>query len=521
MTTPHYQTLRLILGDQLNARHSWFQTKDETVLYLIAELHQETGYVTHHVQKVCAFFAAMQAFAGALQRVGHQVCHLTLDETKEDNDLPDLLLRLIRQHNISTFEFQRPDEYRLYDQLHTFAGELSQLGITCREYDSEHFLLPFSDIADAFPQGKSVLMEHFYRRMRKRFNILMDGDRPIGGKWNYDQQNRQSLKPRDIEAIPTPMVFHNPVTEILERLQRHQVRTIGTCDDTLLWPVNRRQAKQLLTHFCETGLPFFGRFQDAMTEQSPHAWSLYHSRLSFAMNTKMLHPMQVIRAALEAFEANSAIDIAQAEGFLRQILGWREFVRGIYWGNMPGYKTQNALNAQRKLPDFFWTGNTRMACLRAAIRQSLDFAYAHHIQRLMVTGNFCLLAGIEPDEVDNWYLGIYVDAIEWVEMPNTRGMTQFADNGIVATKPYAASGNYINKMSDHCKNCHYDVKTKTDKNACPLNSLYWHFLERHQSRLTRNPRVGMIYRSWDNRSEDERQAILRHAEHLLANLDAL
>lgn len=258
-----------------------------------------------------------------------------------------------------------------------------------------------------------------------------------------------------------------------------------------------------------------------MTAHSPYSWSLYHSRLSFALNSKILHPREVIDSAIAAYRENDDINLAQIEGFVRQILGWREYIRGMYWANMPLYPTLNALEAKRKLPDFFWNGKTKMACMAAAITQSLAMSYAHHIQRLMVTGNFCLLTGIDPDQVDHWYLGIYIDAIEWVEMPNTRGMALFADGGLIATKPYAASGNYINKMSDYCAGCHYNPKTKTEPDSCPFNSLYWHFLDRHQRRIAANPRTAVIYRSWDNKREDERQAVLDHAKQLIANIENL
>jgi len=514
----HPQRLRLILGDQLNPRHSWYRQQDSSVIYLLAELRQETDYTRHHVQKVCAFFAAMAGFAAALKKAGHRVLHLTLDDTADDADLPALLRRLCQDLEIQQLDYQRPDEYRLLQQLRA----LSIDGVTLVEADTEHFLLPFDDIAQQFKPGKHRKMEFFYRDMRRRFQVLMDGDQPRGGKWNFDADNRNRLSTEDIDALPQALCFSNKVGSILQRLQRHGVDTFGTASKELLWPVNRRQAEDLLAFFCDALLPLFGRFQDAMTGNSPHAWSLYHSRLSFALNAKLLHPMQVIDAALRAFENHpEAIDIAQIEGFVRQILGWREYVRGVYWANMPDYQSRNALGATRALPRWFWDGNTRMRCQQHAIGQSLEFAYAHHIQRLMVTGNFCLLAGIDPDEVDQWYLGIYVDAIEWVELPNTRGMSQFADGGIVATKAYSASGNYLNKMSDYCGDCHYNVKQKTGERACPLNSLYWDFMLRHRAQFERNPRVGMVYRNWDRMSKDKREAVLDHAGDLLAKLDEL
>ncbi len=524
-------TLRLILGDQLNASHSWYRQRDAGVLYVIAELRQETDYVKHHVQKLCAFFAAMEAFATALTTAGHQVLYLTLDDSSEYADLPALLTSLCDRHKVSQFDYQRPDEYRLLQQLEQLAAQLSsqpspqpssRSDITVTQYDSEHFLLPFSEISDYFEPGRHSRMETFYRSMRKRFAILMEEDKPAGGRWNYDADNRNKLKPADLSLVPEPLLFANPVKHILARLERHAISHFGDCDEHLLWPITRTQAQALLEYFCHHCLPLFGRFQDAMTANSDHSWSLFHSRLSFALNAKLLHPMQVINAALDSFNGqDSPVDIAQVEGFIRQILGWREHIRGVYWANMPAYAERNSLAASRDLPAFFWSGATKMSCMRQAISQSLHYAYAHHIQRLMITGNFCLLTGIDPAQVDAWYLGIYVDAIEWVEMPNTRGMSQFADGGIIATKPYAASGNYINKMSDYCKDCHYDVKQKDGEQACPFNSLYWRFMQQHRERLAVNPRIGMIYRNWDKQDSAKRQATLDRAERYLADINAL
>lgn len=512
-----YHTLRLILGDQLNASHSWFKQKQPGVLYLLAELDQEAVYTRHHIQKICAFFAAMEGFANALQQAGHKVLYLNLDDTQAFAELPELLEHLIQEYEIRHFEYQRPDEYRLVSQLETFC---QQLKIPSHLADTEHFLLPYELIPAHFQAGKAHKMDTFYRTMRKQFNLLMQQGKPLGGKWSLDSENRHSLKAADLDQIPEPLCFSNEVTPILERINRHDIPYLGEAQAHLLWPVSRQQSQDLLEYFCSHLLPNFGRFQDAMTSHSKHKWSLYHSRLSFALNTKMLSPWQVIRAAIEAYEnAPDKISLAQIEGFVRQILGWREFIRGIYWANMPQYAELNTLDATRDLPAFFWNGETRMHCQREAISQSLKYAYAHHIQRLMVTGNFCLLAGIAPAQVDDWYLGIYIDAIEWVEMPNTRGMTQYADGGLLATKPYAASGNYINKMSDYCSECEYDPKLKTERHACPLNSLYWHFLHRHRDKLGNNPRVGMIYRNWDNNPQQEQ--ILARAEWCLDNLRKL
>ncbi|GAA5317287.1 MAG: cryptochrome/photolyase family protein [Candidatus Pelagadaptatus aseana] len=517
--------LRLILGDQLNAGHSWFREKDDHTVYLIAELHQESRYVTHHWQKLCAFFASMAAFADALKRAGHRVLHLTLDETNDFNDLDDLLQHYCNELGCEQFEYQRADEYRLACQL---AGAAESLSIEVKQVDSEHFLLPFADIEKQFSPQKHHRMESFYRRMRKRLNILMDNGQPVGGQWNYDADNRNAFKANDLKDIPQPLLFANPVADIAQRIKRHGLNYLGEPQDQLLWPINRAQARQLLSFFCEVCLPDFGKFQDAMTGENRDHWSLYHSRLSFALNTKMLHPMEVIETALRQYQAHDqsesqepSVSLPQIEGFVRQIIGWREYVRGVYWCNMPAYSEQNALNAHRPLPRWFWDGDTNMRCLSHSIGQSLEFAYAHHIQRLMIVGNFALLAGLDPDAVDAWYLGIYIDAIEWVELPNTRGMALFADGGWIATKPYAASGNYINKMSDYCTQCHYKVKLKTGDGACPFNSLYWHFIDRNKHHYERNPRMALPLRQWQKNTPEQRQAVLSQADAVLARLDRL
>jgi len=516
------QTLRLILGDQLNAAHSWYQQKDDSCLYLIAELHQEASYCRHHAQKICAFFAAMSSFAQALTAAGHRVHYIKLDDPEAAQPLPELITTLCSDRGIEHFEYQRPDEYRLLRQLESLEQQLGSKGLTTQQVDSEHFLLPFAEIGRQFKPRKASRMEAFYRRMRKRFQLLMtEQGEPLGGQWNYDQDNRNKLTPKDLQELPQVLLFSNSVSEITARIEAQGVQYLGEMPDQITWPVNRRQSRELLTAFCQTALPHFGRFQDAMTDQADHCWALYHSRLSFALNSKMLHPMEVINAAIEHFHQRADIDLAQIEGFVRQILGWREFVRAIYWVNMPDYASANALGADQALPEFFWDGNTKMNCVQHAVRQSLDNAYAHHIQRLMVTGNFCLIAGIEPSQVDAWYLGIYIDAIEWVELPNTRGMSQYADGGILGSKPYAASASYINRMSDYCKSCSYDHKARSSKNACPLNSLYWHFMDRHRPLLDKNPRARMTYRNWDRLADVERENTLQRGRWIRENLDKI
>ena len=510
-------TVRLVLGDQLNAQHSWFRTRADDTLYLIAEIKEEASYVRHHKQKICAFFLAMQHFAQALAECGHRVLYLTLDDSHNVENFSQLIAWLCEQTGAQRFEYQEPEERRLARAL----GRLD-IDAKCRCVSAEHFFIDKSEFADYIRPAQHNRLEAFYRKLRERFNILMDGKEPLGGAWNYDSENRERLRAADLANIPSPLCFSNDASVVLQRLERHNIKTIGKADRHLLWPVTRRQAIDLLQHFCKQALPGFGRFQDAMTADSEHRWSLYHSRLSFAMNTKMLSPMFVIDHAIKAFkDADGAISLPQIEGFVRQILGWREYVRAVYWQNADDYHQQNALSAKRALPDYFWHGKTKMRCMQHALAQSLDKAYAHHIQRLMITGNFCLLAGIDPNAVDEWYLGIYIDAIEWVELPNTRGMSQWADGGWVATKPYCAGGNYINKMSDYCRQCHYDVKEKTSDNACPFNSLYWHFVARHADKFKNNPRMSMVYRNWEKQAPAQKAAVTRRAKACLSELNAL
>ena len=510
--------LRLILGDQLDLNHSWFKANDPCCVYLIAELKQEQEYTTHHIQKICAFFLGMEHFASQLANLGHQVIYLTLNDTQTYQTLEDLLIAIINHHHIEHFDYQRPDEYRLLHQLAHFKPK----NLLVNRYESEHFLLSYNEIQNEFKPNKHSKMEFFYRRMRKRFNILMEGNQPLGGKWNYDADNRSSFKAKDLDQIPQPKLFDNDATEILSRIKKHNVKTIGECPQQLIWPINREQSLMLLKYFCKNQLESFGKFQDAMTDRSDYKWSLYHSRISFALNAKIISPLEVINTAIQYWESHQdQISLPQIEGFVRQMIGWREYIRGIYWSNMPHYAEKNYLNANRKLPSYFWNGNTKMNCMHQAISQSLEHAYAHHIQRLMITGNFCLLTGIQPDEVDQWYLGIYIDAIEWVEMPNTRGMTQFGDGGIVATKPYAASGSYVNKMSDYCKNCHYKVKLKTEDNACPLNSLYWNFVAQNSDYFKSNSRMTMIYKSWDKMDHDLKNQLIKKAQAVILDIENL
>lgn len=519
-TLKNLKKLKLILGDQLNHSHSWFDEDGTNTLFVMMEMRQETDYVRHHIQKVVGFFLAMRHFAKAITERGFRVKYYQLDDENNHQNIEANLNQLIAEQSIQHFEYQLPDEYRLDKQLQNYCEKLNKKGITTKAVDTEHFLSERMDVYEMFKNKKTYLMETFYRKMRKKYHILMetDGKTPLTGKWNYDAENRKKL-PKKI-TIPPPKNYYRDVTGIVEMLKKAEVKTIGRIKPKHFdWAVTRSESMEILDDFIRFRLHSFGKYQDAMTERDAY---LFHSRISFAMNVKLLHPLDVIHATIGYWQYHkNTIDIAQVEGFVRQIIGWREYMRGIYWAKMPEFATLNYFENTAKLPDFFWTGKTDMNCQSHAINQSLDKAYAHHIQRLMVTGNFMSLLGVHPDEADEWYLGIYMDAIEWVEITNTRGMSQFADGGIVGTKPYVASANYMHKMGEYCSNCKYDRKKKYGENACPLNSLYWDFYDRNREQLGKNPRIGMMYRIWDKMDSEEQSKILAQAKKYKENVEVL
>lgn len=507
------KTLRLILGDQLNAEHSWFQETNNHITYCMFEMRQETDYVKHHIQKVVGFFAAMRQFSESLSEAGHTVEYYKINDKENQQDLTKNLQQLIDEHDIEKFEYLLPDEYRLDDQLTSFCKKLS---IETEAFDTEHFYTTRSELKEFFEGKKQYLMENFYRNMRKEHGILMTGSEPEGGKWNYDQSNRKKWKGNT--SIPHHKWFLNDVADVVKDIEKAEIETIGNFQtETFSYPISREQSLEQLDYFCEELLIHFGDFQDAMHTDEVY---LFHSRISFGMNIKLIAPKEVIDRVISEYKKRSdEIDISQVEGFVRQILGWREYMRGMYWALMPEYKELNELENTNSLPDLFWTGETKMNCLKNAIKNSLDNAYAHHIQRLMITGNFALLAQINPDEVDDWYLGIYADAIEWVQLMNTRGMSQFADGGKIATKPYVSSANYVDKMSNYCQNCHYKKKEKLGDDACPFNSLYWNFLDDKRSQLSNNRRMGMMYNLLDKMSSDQLSKIKEKAAHIIENTD--
>lgn len=507
--------LRLILGDQLNRNHSWYKKVDATITYVLMEVRTETDYVRHHIQKVVGFFAAMQQFANELKQQGHQVIYFKLNDDNNQQSFVKNIDALIQLNGFNQFDYQLPDEYRV-DEL--FKNYTSTISIKHTVFNTEHFFSEREELGLFYKGKKTYLMESFYRYMRLKHQILMENDGPLTGKWNYDEDNRKKIPANDL--VISPFIFNNDVAEIVAALNKTNVKTIGTIDaKNYIWPINRIQSLALLAFFVNECLPLFGTYEDAMT---PTAWSLYHSRLSFAMNTKMLSPLEVIEKAIETWKKRpNEISYNQLEGFVRQIIGWREYMRGIYWLKMPEYASLNYFENINKLPAWYWTGKTKMNCLKHAINQSLQYAYAHHIQRLMITGNFALLAGVHPDEVDAWYLGIYIDALQWVEITNTRGMSQFADGGITGTKPYVSSAAYIDKMSHYCNSCYYNKAKKTGEKACPFNSLYWNFYSKNEDKLAKNPRIGMMYNVWHKMQPDAKTALLEQASFYLAHINEL
>ncbi len=480
--------LRVILGDQLSADISSLIDIDparDSVLMM--EVAEEGTYVSHHKQKIVLMLSAMRHFAEELRLRGIAVDYVQLDAPGNSGTLNGELRRAVDTRRPERLVVTEPGEWRVQNMVEDWAA-LTGLPVEVRPDGS--FFASRNRFAVWARGRRTWRMEHFYREMRREHAMLMEGQLPAGGEWNYDAANRKRL-PAGMTP-PSRLRFVPDVTtlEVMALVERRFGDHFGSLEE-FGWPVTRADALSALNDFVSHSLPRFGDFQDAMKSGSP---LLFHSLLAPALNLGLLSPREVCAAADAAWRAGAA-PLNSVEGFVRQILGWREYVRGIYWTLMPGYAGENALEATRKLPGFYWTGQTTMRCLREAIDSTKRFAYSHHIQRLMVTGNFALLAGVAPREIERWYLAVYADAFEWVEMPNTLGMAVFADGGRMASKPYAASGAYINRMSDFCSGCEYDVKRKSGPRACPFNYLYWAFLIRQKDRLSRNARLAMPYRT--------------------------
>lgn len=501
----------LVLGDQLTdtvGALAWGDPARDVVL--MAEVMSEATYVRHHKKKLAFVFSAMRHFAERLRAAGWRVDYTALDDPANTGSLEGELARAVQRRAPERIALMEPGEHRLAEIA---AGWAKRFARPVEILPDTRFLADHAAFAAWAKGRKQLRMEYFYREMRRKTGLLMEGDTPAGGKWNFDAENRKPARadlfmPQPHREVP------DAITEaVLEMVEARFADHFGQLRP-FWFGVTREAALAALDRFVAEALPRFGDYQDAMLEGERF---LYHSVLSHYINIGLLLPMEVCQAVEAAYRAGTA-PLNAAEGYIRQIIGWREYVRGIYWLKMPGYLRENALGAHRPLPDFYWTGETDMACLRAAIGQTRDEAYAHHIQRLMLTGNFAMLAGVDPHAVHEWYLAVYADAYEWVELPNTLGMSQFGDGGLLASKPYAASGNYIAKMSDHCRGCRYDVKQKTGAGACPFNPLYWDFLVRNRARLGGNPRLAQIYRSWDKMDPAKRAEYLASAQAVLGEL---
>jgi len=508
---PKVSQLCVVLGDQLSADLSSLKLADkENCIVLLAELQDETSYVKHHKKKIVLVLSAMRHFAKKLQEQGWQVRYVELDNPDNTHNFTDEVARAVADFGINEIIVTQAGEYRVQQQIDSWQD---QLKCTVRCLPDDRFFASIDDFALWAEGRKQLRMEYFYRTMRQKYSILMDGETPVGGQWNYDHDNRKP--PDKATPIPPPLTFapDEITSEVISLVAGRCADHFGDIDPFFM-AVTSEQAEQILHHFITERLVNFGQFQDAMLTDEPF---MFHAHIGFYLNCGLLSPFEAVRQAERAyFDAGAPLNAV--EGFIRQILGWREYVRGLYWHHMPDYKTVNFLSASRDLPAFFWNGNTDMFCLNQSIGQTKTYAYAHHIQRLMVIGNFALLTGLSPEQVNEWYLIVYADAYEWVELPNVSGMVLYADGGIMASKPYAAGGSYIDRMSDYCRSCRYKVKMKTGDDACPFNYLYWYFLDKHTSLLSQNPRMGMMYRTWAKMSDGRKNEIRDSANKFLKHL---
>ncbi|EKF75393.1 deoxyribodipyrimidine photolyase-like protein [Alcanivorax hongdengensis A-11-3] len=506
--------LGLILGDQLSrALPTLAELDRHQDVLVMAEVAEEATYVGHHKQKIAFLFSAMRHFAAELRDAGWQVHYYAWGEHHCD-DLEAVLADALGRTGAEAVVVTQCGEYRLQQRIDQQWSSRLACPVHCLE--DSRFLGRLEDFARWASGKKQLRMEFFYRQMRRRTGLLMDGDQPVGGQWNFDASNRKAYKGE--VPLPPPLTFqHDDLdAQVLALVERAFADHIGSLT-AFHWGTTRSQALAALAHFIEHRLPWFGDYQDAMVTGED---GLFHSLLSPYLNAGLLDPWEVCRAAEQAWY-DGAAPLNAVEGFIRQILGWREYVRGIYWLLMPDYAAENRLGNQRALPGYYWSGDTGMHCMRESLRNTLEHAYAHHIQRLMVTGNFALLLGVLPEAICRWYLEVYADAYEWVELPNTLGMVMHADGGYLGSKPYAASGSYIQRMSDYCKHCRYNVKTASEEDSCPFNSLYWHFIHRHRRQFAGNHRMRMIYRNLDRMDPARVEAILARAESLLADPEVL
>ncbi|MXO72588.1 cryptochrome/photolyase family protein [Alteraurantiacibacter buctensis] len=509
MTAP---VLVPVLGDQLTPTLASLRGCDKgTTIVLMMEVAEEATYVRHHQQKLVLFFSAMRHFAAELAADGWQVDYVRLDDPANAGTFSGEVARAVERHCPRAIRVVEPGEWRVLTAMQEWGDKLA---CPAEILPDDRFVCSLAEFRAWADGRKQLRMEFFYREMRRKTGLLMDGAEPVGGQWNFDHDNRAG-PPRGLKAPPRPHFAPDAVTQEVIALVRDRFGGHFGTLDSFAWPVTRGEAEAAAAAFFEQRLPDFGKYQDAMVAGED---DLFHSLLSTSLNLGLLDPLDLCRRAQAEYHAGRA-PLNSVEGFIRQIIGWREYVRGFYWTFMPGLADANKLHATRPLPDFWWTGNTDMRCLADCVRSTRDNAHAHHIQRLMVLGNFALLAGIDPRAVQDWFLTVYADAIEWVELPNVAAMALYADGGALASKPYAASGAYIHRMSDYCGKCRYSVAQKTGPDACPFNALYWHFMQANRRLLEANPRIGRIFATWDRMGEERQAEYLASAEALLARLE--
>ena len=507
------RNLVLVFGDQLDsgsAAFNAFDTGKDAVLMM--EVKEESTYIPQHKIRLAFFFSAMRHFAEVLKDRGCAVYYVTLDDPNNRGSFETEITRWVHKIQPQRIICVRPGDFRVLECVQTTAKSLNcELDVR----PDRHFMSTINDFK-AFAKGrKSLILETFYRKMRRDHDILMKGKDPESGKWNFDKDNRGVFGKKGTPKIKPPRFFQPDQTtqEVIKLVQRELPDSPGQLEN-FDYPVTHEQALDALRDFVKYRLAHFGTYQDAMVTNHPF---LYHSRLSCVLNLKLLDPRKAIDGAIQAYRDKSA-PINSVEGFVRQILGWREFVRGVYWLKMPEYAEMNALQADLPMPAFMWTAETEMNCIHICIQQLIDHAYAHHIQRLMVMGLFSLLLGVRPYDVHRWHLSMYADAVDWVSLPNVLGMSQYGDGGIIGTKPYAASGSYINKMGNYCANCIYDPKDSIRESACPFTTLYWDFLSRNRHRLRKNPRMGLQFRNLDRKSDADLNKIRKKANRLKSDL---
>jgi deoxyribodipyrimidine photolyase-related protein len=500
------RNLVVVLGDQLDldaAAFDGFDPAQDTVW--MAEAEEESTHVWSSKQRIAIFLSAMRHFAQSLRAAGRPLHYTRIDDPANRGSLAAGL-----QSTLTTLAPQRvvmtaPGDWRVWQSL---KAVVESAGLALEICEDRHFYTTVREFAAHAKGRKSLRLEYFYRELRQRHAVLMQDGQPAGGQWNFDADNRESFGRAGPGALPQRATFEPDALtrEVIALVNTRFTQHPGTLD-SFGWPVTREQSLQALQRFIEQRLSLFGRYEDALWPGEP--W-LYHSQLSAALNLKLLNPREVVQAAEAAYRSGE-VPLQSAEGFIRQIMGWREFVRGIYWTQMPSYAERNALDAQQDLPAWYWTGQTDMACLRDAITQTLQHGYAHHIQRLMVTGLFTLLLGVRPQQVHAWYLSVYVDAVEWVELPNTLGMSQYGDGGLMASKPYVATGKYIQRMGGPCASCRYDPALREGERACPYTTLYWDFLMRHEALLSKNPRMALQVKNLARMTEPQRQSVTQRA----------